>query len=388
MQSQLKHIPLVFLKGSRFQKIWTKRLLKQLLPWVHWTSTGPAIPPSLGNQQHGGPHQGGVQEGPELLRHWGCREGGWGQLHNLCQQPCRRGQGYAVCQDRRWAKIFQKNSGKGGFCRIFLFYLFFPLYSFQTFLILLRTSNASQWARTQPPSHGRPPNLMAARHWKARQHLYSHEERCARTLPPAAADDLSLLRQVISWRGRRKAPAGGPSSTLMSTSRRRTRPRGWSRASCMRWGSLPSTASACLSPASTPSPSCPLVRSATTSAASSLLEASVLHMSFCRPQLRLASRRVCRCTMWRTAPAPWSGLLQRRSEPEAWMATSLNTAKKEVVQSNIMLLCFDALAAWLRNCFFCNVTCFQFRHWVGGGKPGSLWAAGLRGARPPRGWED
>ncbi len=71
---------------------------------------------------------------------------------------------------------------------------------------------------------------------------------------------LFFLRQVISWRERRKAPLDGRSSTLTYMTQPHMRPRGWLKAFCMRWGCLLSTALACLSQASTPNPSCLLVR--------------------------------------------------------------------------------------------------------------------------------
>lgn len=70
---------------------------------------------------------------------------------------------------------------------------------------------------------------------------------------------LFFLHQVISWRGRRRAPPDGQSSTLMYITPPRTRLRGWLRVFCMRWGCSLSTASACLHQVSPPNPSCLLV---------------------------------------------------------------------------------------------------------------------------------
>lgn len=65
---------------------------------------------------------------------------------------------------------------------------------------------------------------------------------------------------------------------------------------------------------------------------SSLNPVILLSLSFCHPQPQLASQYVCQCTTWRTAHAPWSGKPRRRLEPGAWMATLLNTARKEVTK--------------------------------------------------------
>lgn len=72
-----------------------------------------------------------------------------------------------------------------------------------------------------------------------------------------------FLCQVISWRGRRKAPPDGQSSTLMYMIQLHMRLRGWLRVFCMRWGCLLSTALACLHQVSPPNPLCLLVRTAT-----------------------------------------------------------------------------------------------------------------------------
>lgn len=87
---------------------------------------------------------------------------------------------------------------------------------------------------------------------------------------------LFVPHQVISWRGRRRAPPDGQSSTLMYMNRPHMRLRGWLKAFCMRWGCLLSTASACLSQASAPSPSCLLVNITATFLCFSFLIAHLL----------------------------------------------------------------------------------------------------------------
>lgn len=127
----------------------------------------------------------------------------------------------------------------------------------------LSTSNAYLLERTLPPLCGTPPSLMVGHHLKVKDRLFmSLLITYMRFICwyPSTHMFLCLLHQVILWRGRRKAPPDGQSSTLMYTNQRHMRPRGWLKASCMRWGCLLSTALACLSPVSTPNPSCLLVR--------------------------------------------------------------------------------------------------------------------------------
>lgn len=145
---------------------------------------------------------------------------------------------------------------------------------------------------------------------------------------------LFYLHQVISWRGRRKAPPDGQNSTLMYMNQLHMRPRGWLKVFCMRWGCLLSTALACLRQVSALNPSCLLVRMLSPSFSAfspSQPRYSLESFCFCHLQPQLVSQHVCRCMMWQTAHAPWSGSPQRRLELGVWMAILLNTARKEVI---------------------------------------------------------
>lgn len=142
----------------------------------------------------------------------------------------------------------------------------------------LRISDAHPWERTAPASFGTLPSLMAVHHSKVKDgfclHLFIFNGLCIWNFNDISwvsvclkllfclcfTVSLFLLHQVISWRGRRKAPPDGQNSTLMFMNRLHMRLRGWLKVLCMRWGCLPSTALACLHQVSPPNPSCQLVR--------------------------------------------------------------------------------------------------------------------------------
>lgn len=153
-----KHLPLTYLHNIIV--FFMEQCFQSIVTSPKILITGPSL---LANHQQRRPYKGGVEEGPELLRHWGCWEGGWGQLHHLCHQPCRRGQGCTVCEDRGWVSLFRgKMSARVDVTDFTLSFL----YSLQMFLTLPRTSSASQWERTLPPLFGRLPNLMVVHHSK------------------------------------------------------------------------------------------------------------------------------------------------------------------------------------------------------------------------------
>lgn len=200
-------------------------------------------------------------------------------------------------------------------------------------------SNAYLWERTLPPLCGTLPSLMAGHHSKVGTFVFS-SPKCI-CWYPSAHTSVCLCCQAISWRGRRKAPPDGLSSTLMCTNQRRMRPRGWLKESCMRWGCLLSTALACLRPVSPPNPSCLLVGILVASMCCiSLVVVRFFKQFLCRLQPRQVNQCAWQCMMWRTAHAAWSGWLQRRSELEAWMVTPLNTARKEVRGTTLLVTSF------------------------------------------------
>lgn len=311
-------------------------------------TTGPSL---LANLRKRRPCKGGVEEGPELLRHWGCWEGGWGQLHHLCHQPRRRGQGCTVCEDRGWVRLFRgKTSAQVDVTDLTLSFLYSP----QMFLTLPRTSSAPQWERTLPPLFGRLPNLMVAHHSKVILYflllfilIHEHIQQfyCGLQIQPLLAFTGYLMERKKKGSSRwTKLNFDVYDSTTYEAKRMiegvlyemrvfAVNSIGMSQPSLNSKPFMPIGTYRCRlyrimsSPAYTP------VSSGSPTNPASSLES----LSLCLPQLRLASQRVLRCMMWRTTLAVWSGSLRRRLELEAWTATSLNTARKEVTQPIILV---------------------------------------------------